>query len=198
MEEKDLYEKGEEKFGFFTSRGYSISRIVPTMRHFYRFVLNDLKKFEFETLIDIGSGDGYVLSRMASIDKGKTLVGLDPSPHMVYVSSRKWRNVSPGRLKFVAGSSREIPETLKGDLIYTTLSFHHWKDREKSVPYVMEHLNSGGVFNIYEVEYNGELSRRFVRSHTVKRELFEKIGKELNVKYEIVEDNGFIRCSFKK
>ncbi len=194
---ENLYKEGEEKFGFFAARGYSISRLVPTMRHFYNFVLNDLSKLQFQTVLDIGSGDGYVLSKLSKLTKGNRYFGVDPSPHMVYVSSKKSKKINDVRIQFLMGSSRQIPDEIKADIIYTTLSFHHWKDRETSIPYIMGHLNNGGAFNIYEVEYNGDLSRRFVRSHTVNRDLFEKIGKKLNVNYDILEEDGFIRCSFK-
>lgn len=194
---EDLYQEGEEKFGFFTSRGYSISRLVPTMRHFYDFVLKDLRNFKFQTVLDIGSGDGYVLSRLAISGGGKKYIGIDPSPHMVYVSSKKWKKIQNGSLQFLMGSSRQIPEDIRADLIYTTLSFHHWKDRESAIPYIMKHLNSCGTFNIYEVEYNGEISRKVVKSHTVNRDLFEKIADNLKINYDIRENEGFIRCSFK-
>ncbi|MGP6207208.1 class I SAM-dependent methyltransferase [Cuniculiplasma sp. SKW3] len=194
---EDLYLEGEEKFGFFTSRGYSISRLVPTMRHFYDFVLKDLKRFQFQTVLDIGSGDGYVLSRLAMSGRGQKYIGIDPSPHMVYVSSKKWKKIQNVSLQFIMGSSRQIPDGIKADLIYTTLSFHHWKDRESAIPYIMKHLNTGGSFNIYEVEYHGELSRKVVKSHTVNRDMFEKIAESLKINYDIYENDGFIRCSFK-
>ncbi len=195
---QNFYAEGEEKFGFLTSRGYAVSRIVPTMRKFYKFVLNDIKNFNYETVVDIGSGDGYILSRIARLEKGSKFIGIDPSPHMVYVASKKWKRMGNGKIQFIQGSSRNIPDDIRADLIYSSLSFHHWKDREKAIPYIMSHLNEGGVFNIYEVEYRGELSRRFVKSHTMKRETFEKLGKENNLDIEIFENMGFLRCSFKK
>jgi SAM-dependent methyltransferase len=50
------------------------------------------------------------------------------------------------------GNSRLIPFDKKFDMIFSSLSFHHWKNREESIPYILTRLNENGEFTIYEYD----------------------------------------------
>lgn len=194
-----LYVKGEERFGSLGSRMYSLSKIIPTMRNFYKFTLGDLEKMEFENVLDIGSGNGFVLMELGKRVPKFSGTGIDPSPQMVKVASVKAtkRGLS-NRLKFEIGSSRQIPHNENFDLIYTTMSFHHWKEREKSIQGIMERLNDNGKFLVYEVTDNGSFSRKFVKSHLMDANTFKAIAGKEELDIELKEKNGFIRCMFIK
>lgn len=196
--EKELYEAGEERFGRVFSRLYGISRGVPTLKKFYGFALDDILKHKFSNVLDIGSGTGYMLLSIAELTRNTSGLGIDPSPHMIRVASRNVvKQGKTDRVKFSAGSSRTIPGNSKFDLIYTTLSFHHWKSREDSVMHVVERLNPDGVFLIYEVSDDGSFNRRFVRSHLMSSDDFREMSGRIGLKPEILEKDGYIRAAFK-
>jgi len=196
---KSLYVEGEERFGSLGSRMYSFSKIIPTMRNFYKFTLGDMKKMEFENVLDIGSGNGYILVELGKLIPKFAGIGIDPSPQMVSVSSAKATKYGlSDRIKFEIGSSRQIPHDGKFDLIYTAMSFHHWKEREESIHGIMERLNENGKFLVYEVTDNGSFSRKFVKSHLMDANTFKTIAGKEGLDIELREENGFIRCMFIK
>ncbi len=198
-EEKDYYEEGEEKFGIFSSRLYILSSLIPTFRHFYRFVIDDLKEFDFKTILDIGSGNGKILTTLAMEKKDFIGTGLDPSQSMRNVSSKRAsRKKVAERIKFIGGSCRELPENKKYDLIYTSLSFHHWKDRVQCVPGIMNHLNDGGSFNIYELVNDDSFKKKMAASHLMRASQFKEISSDLGLNLTLREDGEFIRATFRK
>lgn len=197
-EETPLYLPGEERFGAISSHFYRIVNVVPTLRRFYDFVVEYVLDQEFRTALDIGSGPGITLLRIAETRDG-TYLGVDPSPQMVRIANRKSRKLGiANKVSFRIGSSRSIPGEERFDLIYTSLSFHHWKDREKSIDGIMQRLNSEGSFIIFEVTDDGSFNRKFVKSHLMNREDFLIIGKRIGMEPELYEKNGYISCRFRK
>ncbi|MCL4340539.1 MAG: class I SAM-dependent methyltransferase [Candidatus Thermoplasmatota archaeon] len=190
----DLYLPGEERFGAISSKFYGIVRAVPTLRRFYSFVENTVLSRNFENLLDIGSGPGITLLDIAKRHQG-SFMGIDPSPHMVRIASRKAAKLGMAdRVRFSVGSSRNIPGNEKFDLIYTSLSFHHWKDREQSIDPIVERLKPSGRFMIFEVTDDGSFNRRFVMNHLMSRRDFEILGSKTGREMEFIEDSGFICC----
>ena len=196
--EKDFYVEGEERFGLFVSRMYSMTRMIPTFRNFYRFVIDDLKSMDFYRILDIGSGNGYLALSLAKHKSNFTGTGIDPSSYMVRVASKNASKYGlSDRIKFEMGSSREIPQKESYDIIYTSMSFHHWKDRESSIPGIMSKLTAKGSFLIYEVTDNGSIARKLMKRHTMDSETFKAISERMNLHMEIKEKEGFIRCLFR-
>ncbi|MCL4451334.1 MAG: class I SAM-dependent methyltransferase [Candidatus Thermoplasmatota archaeon] len=192
-----LYLDGEEKFGYFSSRMYGITKASKTIRNFYKFVVADLSKHSFQTILDVGSGRGYILSNIVKALPEVNATGIDPSPFMVKLANKHASREGLGRrMKFMLGSSRDIPGNEKFDVIITTLSFHHWKNRNESVSFLMKRLNAGGVLLIYEISDDGSINRKFVSSHLLGRSDFESISKETGVPVTIAEDHGYIRAEF--
>ncbi len=188
---------GEEKFGFLTSRMYPLVNAVPTLRRFYRFVISDLRGFNFSTILDIGSGTGSLLIRIYLEKNNISATGIDPSPHMVEVASRKAsRKKMDKSVHFYQGSNRHIPGDEKYDIITSSLSFHHWHDRSESVGQIMQRLNPGGKFLIYEVYDDGSFNRKIVKNHLMEKEDFEKIASEWNLSLKILQSGGFIRAQY--
>ena len=57
-------------------------------------------------------------------------------------------------------------------------------------------LNSGGSLLVYEITDNGSINRKFVRSHLLNKEDFEKMSNKIGIPVTIAEDAGFIRAEF--
>ncbi|MCL4317520.1 MAG: class I SAM-dependent methyltransferase [Candidatus Thermoplasmatota archaeon] len=198
MSSGNLYVSGEEKFGFITSHFYGISRLIPTMNRFYNFVISDILKREFSSILDIGSGTGHILISAALKRNDFFGIGIDPSTFMVDIANRgASRHRIDQRIRFGLGSSRYIPGEMKFDLIYSSLSFHHWSDREGSLELIMRRLNPTGLLVIYEITDNGGLNRKFVKSHLMNADAFRDISGKTKVSVrEITEKDDFISAAF--
>ena len=197
--EDNLYLPGEEKFGLFSSAFYGIVNTVPTLRRFYNFVEAQVASMKFDSILDIGSGQGTVLLRIMKNNMTAKGMGIDPSPGMVRISMKKCMRMGMcDRVSFLPGSSRNIPGNRNFDIIYTSISFHHWKHRAESVEQVLQHVNKGGKFLIFEITNDGSFNRRFVRSHLMERSDFIEIGKALNMVPELIESGGYIMAAFSR
>lgn len=130
MKSEGLYQKGEEKFGPIMSRLYSA--FAPAfVGKLYKIILDEVNKAKPGSLLDVGCGPGIIATLLASEIKGLEVFCVDPSEYMVGIANRRIlkHNLS-GKVTAVAGSSRLIPFDRKFDMIITSLSFHHWKDKE--------------------------------------------------------------------
>ncbi len=168
-----------------------------TIRNFYEFVLKDLTSQKFQSILDIGSGRGTVLVRLAEAMPDVEATGIDPSSQMIKLSRRKATKRNLGsRLKFTEGSSRNIPGDQKYDLIISTISFHHWKEKKKSINTIMNHLSSNGRFIVYELYMDGGLTKKMVKSHLLSRKDVETVSSETGFPVRVHEENGFIKAEF--
>ena len=194
------YLPGEEEFGFFSPHMYTLARLVPSMRRFHSFVVEDVLSFNFGSVIDIGSGPGFVLERVVQQKMGSWGLGIDPSPHMVKIAKRRASKQGiSNRVSYALGSSHALPSDRQFDLAYSSLSFHHWKEREESLRNVIKSLKPGGSFNIYEVASVGGFGNRAAASHLMGKEDLLKVSGSSGIPISsILEKDGFIRASFTK
>jgi ubiquinone/menaquinone biosynthesis C-methylase UbiE len=194
----DYYLKGEERFGFLSSLAYSLSARIPQIRRFYDFVVKDVEKRGFADLLDIGTGPGYVPFMLSDMGRHGNIYAIDPSINMIRIAKSKARN---RKIVFGLGSSRHVPFKRKFDLIISTLSFHHWANRENDLTYLAGFLKRRGEIRVYEFEKDNKKTfrRYFVSSHSVsKRELVDAAKKSgLRIK-DITRKDGFIRATFVK
>ena len=190
---------GEESFGLVKSRLYSLT--AHWRRKFIHFVANDVKSSNPRSVLDIGCGTGEILNMLRNLEID--LYGIDPSPFMLELAEKKIREMNPTtkpiKVHLSRGNSRIIPFERKFDIIFSSLSFHHWNDRDKSIPNILERLNENGEFVIYE--YDRETMSYLRRLIAGKHALSEEDVKELtfNGYTKRVERNGsIIIVRFKK
>ncbi|MCL4372974.1 class I SAM-dependent methyltransferase [Candidatus Parvarchaeota archaeon] len=148
----DYYEKGEERFGFISSKIYSIGS-SKAMKSFYSFIASDIKKYRPKRILDVGAGPGdlaILISKLKNIE----LYCVDPSYSMKRIAEKKFTRNRIKNVRYELGSSRNIPFNEKFDVIVTTISFHHWKEKERSIRYILNRLNKKGIFVIYEFCYD--------------------------------------------
>ena len=127
----DYYEKGEERFGFISSKIYSIGS-SKAMKSFYSFIAVDIKKYRPKRILDVGAGPGD-LALLISKMKNAEVYCVDPSYPMKKIAEKKFTRNRIKNVRYELGSSRNIPFNEKFDVIVTTISFHHWKEKEKSI-----------------------------------------------------------------
>jgi len=148
----DSCSQDEESFGFVKSRLYALTS--HWRRRFIQFVADDIKSRKPRSVLDIGCGTGDILIQLRS--RGIELYGIDPSSFMLELAEKKIRNSDPNHelspVSLVRGNNKHIPFDRKFDLIFSSLSFHHWKERDESIPDILGRLSGYGEFVIYEYD----------------------------------------------
>lgn len=147
--------EGEEKFGLLKARIYALA--LRWRRAFVQFVVNDILFKNPQSVLDIGCGPGDILMELQH--HNIKLYGTDPSPHMLELASKRVRNSAPSAkfsVQLSLGSSRVIPFDRKFDMIFSSISFHHWKTREENIPYILSRLENDGEFTIYEYDKDAQ------------------------------------------
>lgn len=194
MTEVDYYLQDEEKFGFFASRFYGMFARMGPMRKFHEFALQNIMSRKPSSVLDIGFGTGDLLRLLCSEEAEKMeLFGVEPSPHMMRVASRRLRKCAGTKKVILSqGSSRDIPYEQNFDMIFSSLSFHHWKDPEDSLKNILNHLSPNGVFLVFE--FGRELLKGYKKataSHSLSLTDLEKFSGIAG--YEVTDD-GEHRC----
>ena len=193
----DYYLKDEERFGPFLSFLYRFAGKFPICKMVYNFVEDDVRKSGARVILDIGTGPGDIPIRLAE-DGELKIFATDPSRDMIAIARKKAMGIK--NLKFALGSSRCVPFRTKFDLIYSSLSYHHWKRKEESLNYLSKFLVNGGEIRIYE--YNMRKLHGFMgmgRSHALDIREFRKTVKRTGLKIISVHESGrFVRMSLKR
>ncbi len=136
---------------------------------YYRAIVKEVLKFSPGSVLDVGCGPGDVLAHLATENATIRLFGVDPSEGMVRAARKKFaRQGISGRTSVEIGSSRDIPFNAKFDLIISTISFHHWKDRGTSLENLSKYLSEKGsivIFDLDRSQFPGRLP--VFRRHTL-------------------------------
>lgn len=177
LTQENLYLDGEEQFGPFLSAFYSRFTAIATSRY-HREIADDILRSGTSKVLDIGCGPADVLSILSAKDGKIELYGVDPSSNMVSIARRNLRKkASSSRFRIELGSSRSIPFRLRFDRIISSFSFHHWRNRYESLPYLLDFLTPTGTMSFYELNsesYPGSLP--LIRKHAIGREIVDEIN----------------------
>lgn len=187
-----LYLKGEEKFGYFLSAAYFLLTKTKNYKKFSDTVARDVISYKPHSVLDIGTGPGLIPLSIRKLSNYPIVVyGIDPSKQMISIAKRSVKNLS--NVKFYLGSSREIPFNKKFDIILSSLSLHHWKEKEQSVNYIKKFLKSKGKIIIYEYNKDGKgIGRKFVKSHSISKAELVTLAKVCKMKLNIKHANDLI------
>ncbi len=196
----DLCEKNEEHFGKITSHLYSFAIDLGILK-LHNFVSNDIIEninSNTKSILDIGCGNGLILKKIASNKKVNniSLYGIDPSEEMIKISKNKLKKMNK-KVNLKLGSSRKINFKIKFDIIYTSLSYHHWNNREKSIKYILNKLNKKGSFIIYEYNKSKKSFFNLGHNHMMNKKEFKNIMFK-GFKRNITQDQDIIKVEFKK
>ena len=193
----DYYEKGEERFGFISSRLYSFGS-SRSLQKFYYFIAKDIEKEKPKRILDIGAGPGDLAMQFNKIKTAKVCC-IDPSISMQRMAKNKFARNKIKNIEYKLGSSRYIPFKEKFDLITTTISFHHWEEKESSMRYILKKLSKNGKFIIYEFCYDrlSGIQKIAMGKHSLSIKQAKKYGFE-GYKKEIRIINKIIKVSFTK
>ena len=149
-----------------------------------------LKDKEFNKLLDVGSGTGYLID-MLSKEHNSEFVGLDLSPEMIkQAKSKKIKNT-----EFIEGRSDELPfDDDTFDIVTCSQSFHHYPETDKPMQEARRVLNRGGLYIISDTGC-GPFKMFGVKVDTFIYRYFSNTG-DCNISYmektvKDMEKNGF-------
>lgn len=198
---KDYYLPGEERFGAVASYLYTVGVKLPDIQRFYRFVVEDLTKSGVEKLLDVGTGPGDIPLMLSRTGKFKRIFAIDPSETMIKIAKRRARSEGISNIVFGIGSSRHIPFDKKFDLIFASISYHHWEEKVYSMKHISHFLRAGGEIRLYE--FNGDrktfMMKLFAPTHVLKKKELYEVAEEAGLKVKgIIEAGRFVRVSLSK
>ena len=150
-----------------------------------------LKDKEYEKLLDIGCGTGYLIN-MLSKDYNAEFTGLDLSPEMI--KQAKSKNIK--NATFVEGRSDELPfEDNTFNIVTCSQSFHHYPETNKPMKEAWRVLKTGGLyilsdtgvgpFKMLGVKVDDFIYRHFSNTGDCNVSYMEKTAREM-------QDNGFM------
>ena len=191
----DYYIEGEERFGRFTTSFYNVIA-WRMLKKLYNFTLNEMDNLNPETILDIGAGPGKLTIMVAKKFPKAKIYTIDPSKYMVETEKTNFKKEGIDA-NCSMGSSRNIPFDNNFDLIFTSLSFHHWKEKEKSLEIILKKLNLNGNLIVIEFlnDYYTSISPQ--KKHSLSRSYVESLNfdgfeKTIDIK------NNFIALKFKR
>ena len=128
-------------------------------------------------ILDVGCGTGRLLRTAESRFPGASLVGLDPAPEMVQQARSL---VDAGsRIEFREGTAEALPFGDGAfDLVFSTMTYHHWVDRSRGASEVARVLAPGGRWLLADFIVGGWIGyvRRLLKiRHSLAPATFEDV-----------------------
>ena len=116
-------------------------------------------------ILDVGCGTGKLLKSAETRFPGAKLVGIDAAIEMV-----KYAQTSnpTGTIQFQRAMAEELPfPNAYFDLVFSTMTFHHWPNQTRGVAEVARVLTSGGRWLLADFIASGFMRpvRRLLRLH---------------------------------
>ncbi len=193
MTTESLYLEGEERFGPVFSYLYGLGSVL--LNRYYGIIEADLAAKKFDSLLDVGCGNGALIGRLANSFKSASFYGLDPSPHMLKRAEKLVsRRGLERRVDIKIGSSRSIPFDTKFDAIISSFSYHHWVNRDSSLLSLIPYLNDNGFVSIYEYDNS---NKKFASSHGVEESQWSSLEVK-GLKKTIIHKDGLIILTLSK
>lgn len=107
----------------------------------YPPVLEELKKYPFQKLLDVGCGTGPMIELLLKEFPDRSYTGIDLTPRMIEVAQEK--NLEHSR--FLVGDSENLPfEKDTFDVVICTNSFHHYPNPQAFMNEASRVLKAGG------------------------------------------------------
>ncbi len=110
-------------------------------------------------ILDVGCGTGRLLRTASERFPGAALKGVDPAVGMV----ERARAVSDGRFDVELGTAEQLPFAAgEFDLVFSTMTFHHWADQRQGVAEIARVLKPAGRWVLADFIATGLM--RYIRA----------------------------------
>src|SRR5208283_1264690 len=135
-----------------------------------------------ESFLDVGCGTGRLLRNAKEHWPDARLIGIDPAEGMIQQATQL---LSDAEFHIATAEALPLPDA-SIDLVFSTMSFHHWNNQAKGVSEIARVLRSQGRFLLADIMMPPGLSlifRHFKRNNAAKtRAMFAQAG--LNVGFQ--------------
>ena len=116
-----------------------------------RDIANQLEGMEYESLLDVGCGTGFLIDTLTKQYSAK-YYGADLSDEMIRVAKEK--NIEGA--EFVVSSADRLPYPDQSfDIVTCSQSFHHYPYPEKAMQEAFRVLRSGGLYILSDTGIGG-------------------------------------------
>jgi ubiquinone/menaquinone biosynthesis C-methylase UbiE len=130
----------------------TLSRLL--LGGFYRTVASDITASAARggAVLEVGCGPGVLSIRLAR-DHGLDVTGMDLDPAMIERARANGERLPAGaRLRFMVGDVAALPfDDGSFDVVFSTLSVHHWADPGAGLAEVARVLKPGGRALIWDI-----------------------------------------------
>ncbi|KLI60500.1 class I SAM-dependent methyltransferase [Brachyspira hyodysenteriae] len=111
-----------------------------------------LKNIDYNKLLDIGSGTGYLINMLKKYKATAEFYGLDLSEEMINISKSK--NIKDA--EFILGSANKLPfNDNTFDIVTCIQSFHHYPYPDETMKEVYRVLKKGGIYILSDTGVGG-------------------------------------------
>ena len=143
----------------------------------YSLAINDITRKGAGRILEVGAGPGDLAVHLAERMPESEIYCIDPSKTMRDIGMKKIKKRGLNNMRYLLGSSRNVPLKLKFDVIFSTLSFHHWKDKSGSIAYLTKFLKPNGSIMIYEYDKDKlkTMPKLFMGAHALSRSDIENL-----------------------
>ena len=115
----------------------------------YPPVLEELKKYPFQELLDVGCGTGPMIELLVKEFPDRNYTGIDLTPRMIEVAQEK----KLVHTKFLVGDSENLPFAENTfDAVICTNSFHHYPNPQAFINGVARVLKKSGKLVLRDYE----------------------------------------------
>lgn len=130
-----------------------------------------------KAVLDVGCGTGRLLRTAKSRFPEARFEGVDPAPQMV--SQARALLATGSRIEFREATAEELPFTDGSfDLVFSTMTYHHWNDHARGASEVARVLAPGGRWILADFIAGGVIGyiRRLLRMrHTLEPDAFDRV-----------------------
>jgi trans-aconitate 2-methyltransferase len=97
-----------------------------------------------EHVLDVGCGDGRITAQIAQRVEGGSVLGVDPSEHMIAFAARTWATTEHPNLRFEVGDARSISYDAIFDVVVSFNALHWVPEQEAALRSIRRALRSDG------------------------------------------------------
>lgn len=144
-------------------------------------------------VLEVGFGNGRLISRMAEVVKEGSITGIDISRVMVSQAKKKNRDaVRSGKVKLHWASVADIPAAeATFDRVFTANTVYFWPDPTTNIQEVLRVMNSGAIF-LCGLRLKGDMLQMDVVAEN--RDIFQNLY-TLDEITSLLESAGFVKVT---
>jgi ubiquinone/menaquinone biosynthesis C-methylase UbiE len=147
------------------------------------------------SVLEIGSGPGYLGLEWLQRTRDTRLVGLDRSPGMVAIARRHAKELGlDDRARHLCGLAEAVPfEDGTFDSVFSTRSLHEWVDPSATFAELWRVLKPGGRFYVSDLRRDLSLAaRNFLERRMTSEAVLEGLRASIRAAYTIAEARALL------